>query len=161
MKHRLLLAVLALASCGRRPEGPPIPSPTVLSATPVATPRPAAAPEPLDFKVLSRFEYREHMDLPSDVKFWNGRRVEVTGFLNPTRQARDIKEFFLVKDRSACCYGARPQLNHFIDVTLKGGKGISYATDAITVVGTLMVEDRWDGDWPMGLYWIEDGEVVR
>jgi hypothetical protein len=25
----------------------------------------------------------------------------------------------------------------------------------------LKVEDRWDGDWQLGLYWMEGAEVIK
>ena len=31
----------------------------------------------------------------------------------------------------------------------------------VTVQGILQVEDRWDGDWQLGLYWMEGAEVVK
>ena len=100
------------------------------------------------------------MELPAEVRKCNGRRIKATGFINPTTQARTLTEFLLVKDRSSCCFGARPQSNHYIEVKLVGGKKINYTTDPVTVVGTLKVEERFDGDWLLGLYWIEDGEIA-
>ncbi len=121
--------------------------------------RPAPA-EALPFLELGAFEYEEKMTLPESVTRWNRREVEATGFINPTAQARDLTAFFLVKDRASCCFGRRPQMNHYIDVMLKPGRKIGYTTDPVTVRGVLRVEERWDGDWPLGLYWMEEAEVV-
>ncbi len=121
-----------------------------------------AGPAELPFQTLGGFDYKERMKLPGDVTEWSGRRVRATGFINPTSQARDLTTFWLVKDRGSCCpFGKRPQINHYIEVRLKTGRKADYSTDPVTVEGVLTVEDRWDGDWQLGLYWMEDGEVVK
>lgn len=114
----------------------------------------------LPFNELGAFEYKEKMALPANITSWNGKIVRATGFMNPTSQARDLTTFLLVKDRASCCFGKRPQINHYIEVKLKPGRTANYSTDAVSVVGRLQVEDRWDGDWQLGLYWMEDAEVV-
>lgn len=122
--------------------------------------RPPAA-EPLPMQTLGAFEYKDKMTLPDDVTRWNGKVVTATGFINPTSQARNLTTFLLVKDRSSCCFGKRPQINHYVEVKLKPGATADYSTDPVTVRGVLKVDDRWDGDWQLGLYWMEGAEVVK
>ena len=124
------------------------------------TPPPAPAPE-LPFQELGGFEHKEKMALPENVVKWNGKVVRATGIINPGKQMRDLNQFYLVKDRASCCFGQRPQLNHYIAVTLKAGATTHALPDPITVRGTLVVEERFDGDWPTGLYWMTDAEVVK
>ena len=146
MKRALLL--LLLAGCGKDP-----------SAAPAA---PAESDPPqLPLKTLGGFEYKEKMALPEEVTRWNGKRIRATGFINPTRQARDLTKFLLVKDLGSCCFGKSPQMNHYIEVTLKAGQKAHYSRDPVTVEGVLVVDERWDGDWPLGLYWMEGAEVVE
>ncbi len=154
--RRLFLVLVFVAGCDKPPAPPPTTPPD--PAKPDVTPAP---PEilALDPQVLGNFEYKEKMELSADVMKWNNRRVRITGYINPTQQASGITNFLLVKDRSACCFGRRPQINHYIDVTLVKSK-TNYSQDPITIVGTLKIEDRWDGDWQMGLYWIDDGEIA-
>lgn len=116
--------------------------------------------EPLSFQSLGGFEYKEKMKLPPEVTRWNGRLVRATGFINPLSQTRHITNFLLVKDRASCCFGKQPQINHYLDVKMKPGKSTDYSTEPVTVQGVLKVEDRWDGDWQLGLYWMEGAEVV-
>jgi len=116
---------------------------------------------PLAFQTLGAFEYKDKMKLPDDVARWNGKRVTATGFMNPTSQARNLTSFLLVKDRSSCCFGKRPQINHYIEVKLKSGEKADYSTDSVAIRGVLKVDDRWDGDWQLGLYWMEEAEVVK
>src|SRR6185295_19071552 len=123
-------------------------------------PKAASEPEALAFQNLGAFEYTDKMKLPEDVTRWNGKLVKATGFMNPTSQARNLTTFLLVKDRSSCCFGKRPQINHFIEVKLKPGQTSDYSSDPVTIRGVLKVDDRWDGDWQLGLYWMQDAEVV-
>ena len=145
MKHLAWLVLLAgglaplVASCSKaRPEG-----------------------EPLAFQTLGAFEYAEKMKLPADVTRWNGKVVKTTGFINPMSQTRNLTAFLLVRDRASCCFGKMPQINHYIDVKLKPGATANYSTDPVTIQGVLKVEERFDGDWPLGLYWMEGAEVLK
>jgi hypothetical protein len=136
---------LILAGCGRDPDA--------------ATPAPQAVELP--FAVLGGFEYTEGMKLPDDAVSWNGRLVKATGFINPASNPRGMKRFFLVKDRASCCFGKRPMLNHYAEISLKAGQTLDYTPDPVSVRGVIKVEERRDGDWVLGLYWMEDAEVVK
>jgi hypothetical protein len=139
--RRIVLALgVWAAACGRAPE-PELPA--------------------LPLMELGAFEYKDRMALPEPVTRWSGRRVRATGFMNPTSQARGLTTFLLVKDRASCCFGRRPQINHYVEVRLKPGRTADYTTDLVTVEGRFIVEDRWDGDWQLGLYWMDEAEVVR
>ncbi len=155
--RRLFIVLLFVAGCDKPPAPPPASQPG--PGKPDVSPKPAEIVV-LDPTLLGNFEYKEKMELSADVMKWNNQRVKITGFINPTQQAQAITNFLLVKDRSACCFGRRPQINHYIDVTLAKGN-TNYSQDPITIVGTLKIEDRWDGDWQMGLYWIDDGEIAN
>jgi len=144
MKRLLLLLMFAAGS-------------TLLTAS---CSKPSEA-EPLAFQALSAFDYKDKMKLPEDVARWNGKLVTATGFMNPTSQARNLTSFLLVKDRSSCCFGKRPQINHYIEVKLKPGASADYSTYPVAIRGVLKVDDRWDGDWQLGLYWMEGAEVVK
>jgi hypothetical protein len=139
--------LLLILGCGRDPE---------------AATAPAPPPAELPFAaVLGSFEYTEGMKLPPEVLAWTGKAVKASGFINPGSKVRGMSRFFLVKDRASCCFGTQPKLNHYVDVTLKGGKTLDYSPDPVTVRGTLKVEERRDGDWILGLYWMEDAELVK
>jgi len=137
MKH-VLWIVLVAAGCSKPPEGVALP-----------------------LQSLGAFEYKDKMKLPDDITRWNGKLVKATGFINPTSQARNLTKFLLVKDRSSCCYGKQPQINHYVDIKLRPGATADYSTDPVTIQGVLKVEDRWDGDWQLGLFWMEGAEVVK
>lgn len=151
MRYALLfVTAAAVAGCGKDPE-----------AATKADADAFRAPPLLPLKELGGFKYEDKMKLPENVTRWNGKRVRATGFINPGRQVKDISKFLLVKDRLSCCFGTTPQLNHYIDVKLKKGLTTHYSTDPITIEGVIIVDDRWDGDWPLGLYWMENVKVVN
>lgn len=136
---RLTLALLILAGCSKK----------------------APEVETLPFLSLGAFDYTEKMKLPAEVTAWNGKHVKATGFINPLSQTRNITSFLLVKDRASCCYGKMPQMNHYISVKLKPGETVNYSTDPVTIRGVIQIDERWDGDWPLGLYWMDGAEVAK
>ena len=148
--RRTLLLLALIGGCDRE-----------ASSTDGGTAAVAAAPAEVPLMQLGAFDYKEKMALPADVTAWDGKLVKATGFINPGRQVRDLTEFALVKDRASCCFGARPQPNHFVAVTLKPGQKTNYTPDPVSVVGVLRIGERWDGDWLLGVYWIDAGEVVK
>ena len=127
------------------------------SSSPVAP----KEPEKLPFLELGSFPYEERMVLPDEVMRWKDREVVVTGFMNPMNQTRDIGQFLLVKDRASCCFGKLPQMNHFIDMTLREGEVIHYTKEPVPIKGTLQIGEVWEEDWLVAVYRMEDGEVVR
>src|ERR1051325_11945622 len=116
---------------------------------------------PLAFQDLGGFDYAEKMKLPEQATRWNRKLVKATGFINPLSQPRNLTGFLLVRDRASCCYGKMPQMNHFINVKLKPGSTADYSPDPVTVQGVLVVEERFDGDWPLGVYWMDNAEVLK
>jgi Uncharacterized protein conserved in bacteria len=79
------------------------------------------------------------------VKALNGQKVAVTGFMMPTAFDKNaVKSFLLMKDQAACCFGAVPKDNEFVDVEMNGEKGTRYMPDVpITVVGKLQVGEKF------------------
>jgi len=137
----LAILVLLFLGCGKKP--PP----------PVA--------EVLPFLELGDFEHRERMELPPRVRSWDRKLVRATGYVNPMNETRNLRKFLLVKDRAGCCFGRAPQINHFIDVSLRDGEAVHYTTDPMTVEGTLEVGEVWDGDWLIALYVMKDARRVQ
>ncbi|HEU4339012.1 MAG TPA: hypothetical protein VFS19_03000 [Planctomycetota bacterium] len=122
----------------------------------------AAAEEIHDIEMIEfgNFDFIERAPLPDRVKKWNGKLVRATGFMNPGRQVRDVKEFELVMNRDSCCYGTRPRMNHFFQVILEGAPTV-YTSDPIKVVGRFVIDEQWDGDWQLGLYWLKEAKVEK
>ena len=145
----VLLLAVALSSCDRSDAA------TSTSKTPASE-----TISDLNMLEFGNFEYVERMKLPDKISQWNGRMISAVGYMNPGRQVRDVKEFELVMNRESCCFGTRPKMNHFFQVTLKEGSTV-YTSDPVTVVGRFVIDEQWDGDWQLGLYWLREARIVK
>jgi hypothetical protein len=125
-------------------------------------PGPSKAEEVSDIDMLEfgSFDYVERMELPEKLRRWHGKKVRATGYMNPGRQIRDVKSFELVMNRASCCFGMRPRMNHFFQVMLDGASTV-YTSDPVTIEGRFTIEEQYDGDWPIGLYWLKEAKVVK
>ena len=148
-----LLVVVVLASCDR--------SDAAVDTS--GTPKTPGADTIADVDMLDfgNFEFVERKELPERVRKWNGKMIRAVGYMNPGRQVRDVKEFELVMNRDSCCYGTRPKMNHFFQVTLKDGSTTVYVSDPVTILGRFTIDEQWDGDWQLGLYWLKEARVVK
>ena len=149
----LFLALVALGSCDRTDAA------TGAPGTPVS--KSADTVGDVDMLDFGNFEFAERMELPERVRKWNGKLIRAVGYMNPGRQVRDVKEFELVMNRDSCCYGMRPKMNHFFQVTLKEGTSAVYQSDPVTLIGRFVIDEQWDGDWQLGLYWLKEARVVK
>lgn len=111
--------------------------------------------------VFSGFEYARQMTFPEKLRALNGKTIEIRGYLYPTSRTRDLKEFILMRDPGTCCYGPNAQYNHFFQVKVLKGPGANYTRDPVTVVGKFILDERFDGDYLEGLYWLEATEHRR
>ena len=133
---------------------------------------------PINFTLLSLFPFQETQEmhdlakypqataktleqLPSYVKTYDGRKVELDGFMMPLA-ARDglITKFLLMANQSSCCYGAVPQMNEWVEVDVKG-KGVKDNMDVvIKVSGTFRVgEYRTSKGLLSGIYRMDAEKV--
>lgn len=115
---------------------------------------PAPPPDPyqeLTFKSLGGFPYEPGKSgpLPDRVTRFNGKKVEMTGFMVPVdMDEHGVASFVLVKDQMMCCYGVAPALNEWIFVSVL--KRVPVSMDRpVSVFGTLDVGED-----------VEDGEVL-
>lgn len=67
--------------------------------------------------------------------------------------AGGVKEFSLVKDPSFCCFGAVPQMNHWIHVVMLDKQRTEfYSFDPIALYGVLEVGERYEDGYVVSLY---------
>lgn len=117
----------------------------------------------IDFDPLMDFEYPElvRVDgdvpppaLPAAVLALNGKRVAVEGFMSPLAfDAGGVKEFSLVQDPSLCCFGAVPEMNHWIHVVMPDKERTEfYSFDPVAVYGVLQVGEEYQDGYVVSLY---------
>ena len=103
---------------------------------------------------LGNFEYDQEKggNIPKDVQALTGSTVKLTGYMIPLDQADKIKQFVLVPDLFACCFGQPPQVQHGIIVNCPEGKAVSYYPEQIVVEGKLKVEEKKDDGFIISIF---------
>jgi hypothetical protein len=108
----------------------------------------------LTIQELGNFQYDQDKggNIPKDVKALTGSSLRLTGFMIPLDQADKIKQFVLVPDLFACCFGQPPQVQHSIIVSCPDGKAVNYFSDQIQVEGKLNVEEKKDDGFIVSIF---------
>ncbi|MBL8803608.1 MAG: DUF3299 domain-containing protein [Planctomycetes bacterium] len=78
---------------------------------------------------------------PERIRRFDGVSVRIEGWMIPGRvEGRKVLDFMLVRDNAACCFGASPKDDEWIQVVMAGGAHASYARYAkIAVEGVLSI----------------------
>ncbi|MBC8329847.1 MAG: DUF3299 domain-containing protein [Planctomycetes bacterium] len=126
-----------------RPEGPPFAGFTLLRDALLDAELPwkhagtLKDPVPVNLDFLGAWEFDETKDqvFPPEVMALDGRKVVIRGFMLPSVDFQEIREFHLVRSLWGCCFGAPPRLNEIVRVNLP--KGVDYTYDGLEIVGTL------------------------
>ncbi|MBC7367834.1 MAG: DUF3299 domain-containing protein [Undibacterium sp.] len=100
--------------------------------------------------------------IPETVKGWSGKKVLVTGFMQPTKLDKGkCTEFMLMASQMACCYGGIPNINDWVIVRMP--QGVPVIMDVpISFYGTLKVGATFENGYLTGIYEMEGekmGEV--
>jgi hypothetical protein len=118
-------------------------------------------PVALSFDVLKKWTYvAGKTPIPDFIRVFDGKNVEMTGYMMPLNTVKDIKSFILVPSLFGCCYGQPPAVNHIVLVNMADGKTSQYFEDAVRVRGQFHCgEEKQDGEL-LSLYRIDADEVV-
>jgi hypothetical protein len=94
--------------------------------------------------------------IPAAIKALDAQKVAVAGFMLPVKMEEGlVKEFLLVKDPMACCYGVMPKVNEWIVVKMSG-KGVQPLMDVpLTFYGRLRVGEMFENGYLTGIYLLE------
>jgi hypothetical protein len=108
----------------------------------------------LSIQELGNFEFDQEKggNIPKDVKALAGATVRLTGYMIPLDQADKIKQFVLVPDLFACCFGQPPQVQHSIIAACPAGKAVSYFPEQIVIEGKLNVEEKKDDGFIVSIF---------
>jgi len=99
--------------------------------------------------------------IPDQIMAFDGKPVQMAGFMMPLTRARDITEFLFVPYLWGCCYGAPPAPNHMVLVDMADGKSIQFLNTPVCVRGKFHAgEIRRDGAL-ISLYRIDADEVTQ
>jgi len=78
--------------------------------------------------------------LPTGIEDYGNQSIRIRGYMLPSFQQRDIKQFVLVRDNLECCFGPGAALYDCILVEMEG-KGIDFTVRPITVEGTFSIRE--------------------
>jgi hypothetical protein len=97
--------------------------------------------------------------IPESVMAFDGKPVQMAGFMMPLTQAKEVTEFLLVPYLWGCCFGAPPAPNHMVLVDMAVGKTTEFLNVPVIVRGTFHAgEIRRDGAL-ISLYRLDADEV--
>ena len=162
--------IQAVAPAPAKPSTPPsTPPATTESAIPAAGDFTAVG-----FDKLSSFKYEVPDDtvkpapgadpdqqIPTLVREFNNKRVSLKGFMLPLKvEAGMVTEMLILRDQSACCFGATPKINEWVSVKMVGGGVKPIMDQAVTLYGTLRVGAMRENGYIVGIYQL-DGEKMQ
>ena len=163
-----LLGVAAIAgkisdwATGRQPPKPrEVPAGVSLVEGATATPKGQKAAT-LSFDTLKKWTYveKQKTPIPDFIRKFEGKPVQMTGYMMPLSEIKDIKSFVLVPSLWGCCYGQPPAVNHIVFVKMAGNTTAKFFGDGIRVRGQFHCgEEKQDG-YVVSLYRIDADEVV-
>ena len=95
-------------------------------------------------------EYEDDgVDLPANIAALSGQKVELQGYMIPGKIARggNVRDFMLVRDLLACCFGGIPKPDEWVDVVMAEDAEAEYIRYLpLVVTGTLSVGEDMDVD---------------
>jgi hypothetical protein len=128
------------------------------------SPVPAGRPKTvaLSFRTLKNWNYveKQKTPIPDFIRKFEGQTVEMTGYMMPLRDIKDIKSFVLVPALFGCCYGQPPAVNHIVLVKLNGGATVKFFNDMIVVRGQFHCGEEKEDGCLVSLYRLDADQVV-
>ena len=96
----------------------------------------------------------EKNQIPKSIRKFDKQKVAVTGYMLPLKvEDGKISEFLVLRDQSACCFGAVPKINEWISVRMPKGKGVKPIMDVrTTFFGVLKVGEILESGYLVGIY---------
>jgi len=100
-----------------------------------------SGPYVIDMHDLGGWELdeREENPIPDYILALDGKEFIMRGFMMPDIDFEHIRSFHLVRSLFSCCFGAPPQINEIMRVTLADEDGMDYTYNTIEVRGRLTV----------------------
>jgi hypothetical protein len=99
---------------------------------------------------------RKKDQVPDWIRVYQNKRVALTGYLMPLQVENGLaKKFIMMKDINTCCYGAVPNMNDYVVVSMKG-EGVRPVQDVpVELVGILRIEEKYENGYVTSLFQLE------
>lgn len=122
----------------------------------------------LGFDVLGDYNYvTQPPDIPKDklpqqipdsVMDFDGKRVQVRGFMLPIKVSEDghVEQFFLFRDLASCCFGGYPKMNEWVYIKIPKTMKVNMVAYApIAVTGTISIGEKIEFGRVTSIYRLE------
>lgn len=98
-------------------------------------------------------EHQKKDPVPDWVKKYDGQRVLLTGYLMPLQMENGrAKKFVMMRDVNTCCYGAVPNMNDYLVVTM-AGEGVEPVQDVpVDLIGVFRIDHRYEDGYVVSLF---------
>jgi len=105
-------------------------------------------------------EHRKKDQVPDWLHIYDGKRVVLTGYMMPLQVENGrSKKFVMMRDVMTCCYGAVPNMNDYLIVTMKG-VGVEVVQDVpVEMLGTFRIDQKYEDGFVVSLF-VMDGEKL-
>ncbi|MBX7167167.1 MAG: DUF3299 domain-containing protein [Pirellulales bacterium] len=110
---------------------------------------------------IDKGEAFERSMIPASIEALLGQRIKIRGYILPSFQQRDIKQFVLVRDNMECCFGPGAALYDCIVVDMLPGRATSYTTRPIAVEGKFTINEVLGADGEHLAIFHLDGESTE
>jgi hypothetical protein len=102
--------------------------------------------------------HRQLDPVPAWVRTYDGKPVLLTGYMMPlTIEKGRSKKFVMMRDVNTCCYGAVPNMNDYLVVTM-AGEGVEPVQDVpVELLGVFRIDHRYEDGYVVSLFAM-DGE---
>ena len=119
------------------------------------------SPTTLKFNLLGGWKYIEgKTSIPKNVRDFDGKSVEISGFMMPINETEHIKRFLLIQSLWGCCFGQTPEVNHIIVVDMESDKTAEYYPDPVVVTGKFSVGETREEGYLVSIYRLQASKVV-
>ncbi len=116
----------------------------------------------LTFELLKSWTYieKQRTPIPDSIRKLDGQTVEMTGYMMPLSEVKNITQFVLVPFLWGCCYGQPPAVNHIMVVNMPEGQTSNVYNDQVRVRGTFHVGETRQNGHLVSLYTITAQSVA-
>ena len=98
-------------------------------------------------------EAKKRDPVPDWIRFYDDKRIALTGYLMPLQiENGRAKKFVMMKDVTTCCYGAVPNMNDYVVVTMKGEGVVAVQDVPVVLIGVLHIEQKYEGGYITALF---------
>jgi hypothetical protein len=99
--------------------------------------------------------------VPTWMHGYDNQRVLLTGYMMAMKMENGrTTKFVMMKDVTTCCYGATPNMNDYLIVTMPAGAEV-IPDIPVQLLGTFRIDQRYDSGYLVSLFVMDGEELLR